>query len=435
MPFEHDVSYDSGVSIKVIGVGGGGNNAVNRMISENIKGVEFIAVNTDRQALKNSNTPNQVVIGEKITKGFGAGANPEIGARAAEESLDDIKNALSGADMVFITSGMGGGTGTGAAPIVARAARELDILTVGIVTKPFAFEGRRRMAFAEEGIANLSDYVDALVVIPNERLKQVSETRITLANAFDIADDTLRHGVQSISELINVSGFINLDFADVTSVMKDAGYAHMGVGAATGKDKAELAAKAAISSPLLETSIGGATGILISITASPDIGLEDVDLACNKISSEAHPDANVIFGVAFDEDLEDEMRITIIATGFEKKEEDEKTVASPVVTEPVKRPASAEKDDESPEVPSFEAPAAPAPAPAARPQYAPQAPTYDVPGYNAPAAPAYAPVEGAPARAEGGIMAGETVGDEEFDEMIKMLRNGSRRRDDFRGRR
>ena len=435
MPFEHDVSYDSGVSIKVIGVGGGGNNAVNRMISENIKGVEFIAVNTDRQALKNSNTPNQVVIGEKITKGFGAGANPEIGARAAEESLDDIKNALSGADMVFITSGMGGGTGTGAAPIVARAARELDILTVGIVTKPFAFEGRRRMAFAEEGIANLSDYVDALVVIPNERLKQVSETRITLANAFDIADDTLRHGVQSISELINVSGFINLDFADVTSVMKDAGYAHMGVGAATGKDKAELAAKAAISSPLLETSIGGATGILISITASPDIGLEDVDLACNKISSEAHPDANVIFGVAFDEDLEDEMRITIIATGFEKKEEDEKTVATPVVTEPVKRPASAEKDDESPEVPTFEAPAAPAPAPAAKPQYTPQAPTYDVPGYNAPVAPAYAPVEGSPARAEGGIMSGETVGDEEFDEMIKMLRNGSRRRDDFRGRR
>ena len=427
MPFEHDVSYDSGVSIKVIGVGGGGNNAVNRMISENIKGVEFIAVNTDRQALRNSNTPNQVVIGEKITKGFGAGANPEIGARAAEESLEEIKNALNGADMVFITSGMGGGTGTGAAPIVARAARELDILTVGIVTKPFAFEGKRRMAFAEEGIANLSDYVDALVVIPNERLKQVSETRITLANAFDIADDTLRHGVQSISELINVSGFINLDFADVTSVMKDAGYAHMGVGAASGKDKAELAAKAAISSPLLETSIGGATGILISITASPDIGLEDVDLACNKISSEAHPDANVIFGVAFDEDLEDEMRITIIATGFEKKDEDN-VVTAPVITEPVKRPASAEKEDESPEVPTVEAPAAPAPAPAARPQYVPQTPTYDVPGYNAPAAPTYTP-------AEGGIMSGETVGDEEFDEMIKMLRNGSRRRDDFRGRR
>ncbi len=436
MPFEHDVSYDSGVSIKVIGVGGGGNNAVNRMISENIKGVEFIAVNTDRQALRNSSTPNQVVIGEKITKGFGAGANPEIGARAAEESLDDIKNALSGADMVFITSGMGGGTGTGAAPIVARAARELDILTVGIVTKPFAFEGRRRMTFAEEGIANLSDYVDALVVIPNERLKQVSETRITLANAFEIADDTLRHGVQSISELINVPGYINLDFADVTSVMKDAGYAHMGVGSATGKDKAELAAKAAISSPLLETSIGGATGILISITASPDIGLEDVDLACNKISSEAHPDANVIFGVAFDEDLEDEMRITIIATGFEKKEDDKNTLAAPVVTEPVKHPASAEKSDESPEVPTFEAPAAPAPAPAQRPQYAPQAPAYDVPGYyDAPAAHTYAPATGAPVRAEGGIMAGETVGDEEFDEMIKMLRNGSRRRDDFRGRR
>ncbi len=447
MPFEHDVSYDSGVSIKVIGVGGGGNNAVNRMISANIKGVEFIAVNTDRQALKNSSTPNQVVIGEKITKGFGAGANPEIGARAAEESLDDIKNALSGADMVFITSGMGGGTGTGAAPIVARAAREMDILTVGIVTKPFAFEGRRRMNFAEEGIANLSDYVDALVVIPNERLKQVSETRITLANAFEIADDTLRKGVQSISELINVPGYINLDFADVTSVMKDAGYAHMGIGSATGKDKAEQAAKAAISSPLLETSIGGATGILISISASPDIGLEDVDLACNMISNEAHPDANVIFGVAFDEDLEDEMRITIIATGFKKKEGDEKrAVAAPVVTDSVKHPAPAEKnEDESPEVPSFEAPA---PAPA-QPQYVPQAPAYDVPMgngyYDAPAVPAapagstYAPAGNPPynppVRAEGGIMAGETVGDEEFDEMIKMLRNGSRRRDDFRGRR
>ncbi len=428
MPFEHDVSFDSGVCIKVIGVGGGGNNAVNRMISANIKGAEFIAVNTDRQALKNSSTPNQVVIGEKITKGFGAGANPEIGARAAEESLEDIKKALDGADMVFITSGMGGGTGTGAAPIVARAAREMDILTVGIVTKPFAFEGKRRMNYAEEGIANLTDFVDALVVIPNERLKQVSETRITLANAFEIADDTLRRGVQSISELINVHGFINLDFADVTSVMKDAGYAHMGVGSATGKDKAEQAAKTAISSPLLETSINGATGIIISITASPDVGLEDVDLACNMISAEAHPDANVIFGVAFDEELEDEMKITIIATGFKKKDgEDQKTVA-PVKTDSVKHPASAEKADESPEVPEMKAPKAEpavAPAPAQQPQYAPKAPTYEAPASNG----GYTPT-----RTEG-IMAGESVGDDEFDEMIRMLRNGSRRRDDFRGRR
>ena len=222
MTFEHDESFDSGVCIKVIGVGGGGNNAVNRMISANIRGVEFIAINTDRQVLKNSSAPNQIVIGEKVTKGHGAGANPEIGARAAEENLDDIKNALSGADMVFITTGMGGGTGTGAAPIVARAAREMDILTVGIVTKPFAFEGKKRMEAAEMGIANLSEFVDALVVIPNERLKQVSETRITLFNAFEIADDVLRRGVQSISELINVPGFINLDFADVTSIMSNA---------------------------------------------------------------------------------------------------------------------------------------------------------------------------------------------------------------------
>ena len=224
--------------------------------------------------------------------------------------------------MVFVTCGMGGGTGTGAAPIVAKVAKEMDILTVGIVTKPFAFEGKKRMDQAEEGIAELSQYVDSLVVIPNERLKQVSETRITLTNAFEIADDVLRRGVQSISELINVPEYINLDFADVTSVMSNAGYAHMGVGSATGKDKAELAAKAAISSPLLETSIKGARGILISISGSPDIGLEDVDLACNMVYNEAHPDANVIWGCALDPELEDEMRITIIATGFEKKPED-----------------------------------------------------------------------------------------------------------------
>lgn len=323
MIFEHDDSMSSGVNIKVIGVGGGGNNAVNRMINTNIRGVEFIAINTDRQALKRSDASVQLVIGEKVTKGFGAGANPVIGTRSAEESVDDIKNLLAGADMCFITAGMGGGTGTGAAPVVARIAREMDILTVAIVTKPFAFEGTRRMNQAEDGIAALSSYVDALVVIPNERLKQTSDTRITLANAFEAADDVLRRGVQSISELINVSAFINLDFADVTSVMKNAGYAHMGVGNATGKDKAELAAKAAISSPLLETSIKGASGVLISITASPDVGLEDVDVASTMIAAEANPDANVIWGVAFDPELEDEMRITIIATGFEKKFEDE----------------------------------------------------------------------------------------------------------------
>jgi len=323
MIFEHDDTFESGVNIKVIGVGGGGNNAVNRMISANIRGVEFVAVNTDRQALRKSDAPNQIVIGEKITKGFGAGANPQIGARAAEESLAEIKQILTGADMVFVTAGMGGGTGTGAAPVVARLAREMDILTVGIVTKPFLFEGKRRMDQAIAGIAELSQYVDSLVVIPNERLKQVSDTRIALSNAFEIADDVLRRGVQSISELINVPGFINLDFADVTSVMNNAGYAHMGVGSATGKDKAELAAKAAISSPLLETSIKGASGVLISISASPDVGLEDVDLASTMIANEASPDANVIWGVAFDNELDDEMKITIIATGFEKKPQED----------------------------------------------------------------------------------------------------------------
>ena len=336
MIFEHDDSMGSGVSIKVIGVGGGGNNAVNRMINTKIKGVEFVAINTDRQALRRNDAGVQLVIGEKVTKGFGAGANPDIGARSAEESLEEIKGILAGADMCFITAGMGGGTGTGAAPVVARLAKEMGILTVGIVTKPFAFEGARRMNQAEDGIAALSSHVDALVVIPNERLKQVSDTRITLANAFEAADDVLRRGVQSISELIDVSAFINLDFADVTAIMKDAGYAHMGVGSAKGKDKAELAAKAAISSPLLETSIQGATGVIINFTASPDVGLQDVDTAASMISAEANPNANVIWGVAFDPELEDEMRITIVATGFEKKfqEQAHKIVTKKV--EPIK---------------------------------------------------------------------------------------------------
>lgn len=331
MTFEHDDSRECNVCIKVVGVGGGGNNAVNRMISKNMQGVDFVTVNTDRQALVRSNAPNQLVIGEKITKGFGAGAKPEIGARAAEESIEEIKSILSGADMVFITAGMGGGTGTGAAPVVARIAHEMDILTVAIVTKPFLFEGPRRMEQAVAGIAELSQYVDSLVVIPNERLKQVSDTRITLFNAFEAVDDVLRRGVQSISDLINVPGFINLDFADVTSVMAHSGLAHMGVGSATGKDKAEVAAKMAISSPLLETSIKGATGVVISIYASPDVGLEDVDLASTMIANECNPEANIIWGVAFDPELEDEMRITIVATGFEKKPEDASRVAPVVV--------------------------------------------------------------------------------------------------------
>ena len=337
MTFEHDDTYESGVNIKVIGVGGGGNNAVNRMIATNIKGVEFVSINTDRQALRHSDASTQLVIGEKLTNGFGAGANPQIGARAAEESIEEIKEILDGTDMVFITAGMGGGTGTGAAPVVARVAHEMDILTIGIVTKPFGFEGNRRMSQALAGIAELSQYVDSLVVIPNERLKQVTDTRITLQNAFEVADGVLARGTQSISDLINVSGFINLDFADVSSVMKNAGHAHMGVGSATGKDKAELAAKAAISSPLLESSISGAHGILISITVSPDVGLEDVDVASSLIAAEAAPDANVIWGVNFDNELEDEMRITIIATGFANAKEEPKKAETPKA-DPIARP-------------------------------------------------------------------------------------------------
>ncbi|MBQ9745853.1 MAG: cell division protein FtsZ, partial [Clostridia bacterium] len=317
MSFEFDSNFDSGVNIKVIGVGGGGGNAVNRMIESNIQGVEFISVNCDKQILLQSSAPTKISIGDKLTKGHGAGGNPTVGEQAAEESREDIANVIRGADMVFITTGMGGGTGTGAAPVVAKIAKDMDILTIGIVTKPFAFEGAKRMRLAEAGIVQLRDYVDSLVVIPNERLKQISENRITLANAFQYADDVLRHGVQSISELINTPGIVNLDFADVCSVMRNAGYAHMGVGSGTGRDKAEVAAKEAISSPLLETSISGATGILINITASPDISLDEVETASAMISQEAHPDATIIWGAAFDNSLEDTIKVTVIATGFE----------------------------------------------------------------------------------------------------------------------
>jgi len=392
MTFERDIECESGVVIRVVGVGGGGNNAVNRMIAANIRGVEFVSVNTDRQALRKSEAPVQMVLGEKITKGFGAGANPDVGARAAEESIDDIKKMLAGADMVFVTAGMGGGTGTGAAPIVARLAHEMGILTIGIVTKPFSFEGKRRMEQAEDGIKELRQYVDSLVVIPNEKLKQVSDTRITLGNAFEIADDVLRRGVQSISELINVPGFINLDFADVTSVMKNAGYAHMGVGGATGPDKAELAARAAISSPLLETSIHGARGILISITASHDVGLEEVDLASSMISREAHPDANVIWGLAFDETLDDEMRVTIIATGFENKE--------PVAAEPEAVEEIAPVAEESEPAP-VEVPAAPVSAPA------PEAPATPAPKYDE--------------------SEDFSISEDDFDNIMSIFRNRSRR--------
>ncbi|MEE1503229.1 MAG: cell division protein FtsZ, partial [Acutalibacteraceae bacterium] len=307
MNFEIANDFEDVTQIKVIGVGGGGGNAINRMVSSGVQGVEFIAINTDKQVLTFSKATHKIQIGEKVTGGRGAGARPEMGLKAAEESRDAIVDALNGANMVFITAGMGGGTGTGAAPAIAEIAKSNGILTVGIVTKPFAFEGKRRMQQAEAGIAELAQHVDSLIVIPNERLKLVSDQKITFANAFDVADDVLRQGVKSISELIKVPGLINLDFADVTAVMKDAGHAHMGVGRATGKEKAEIAANAAVSSPLLETTIQGAKGVIISITSSADITLDDVDVAASIIADAADSDANIIFGVAFDEKLDDEM--------------------------------------------------------------------------------------------------------------------------------
>ena len=320
MAFGLDMGPDSVVNIKVVGVGGGGNNVVNRMVKTGTKGVDFIAVNTDKQALAVSSATYKIQIGEKLTNGQGAGSDPEVGRKSAEENRTQISKALEDADMVFITAGMGGGTGTGAAPIVADIAKELGVLTVGVVTKPFRFEGMRRMKQAEGGITELRNKVDSLVIIPNERLKLATDQKITMVNAFEIADDVLQQAVQSISDLIKNTGFINLDFADVSAVMKDTGRAHMGVGRAAGKNKAEEAARMAISSPLLETSINGAKGVLINVTGSMDIGLEEVETAANLVQEAAHPEANIIFGAAFDDTLEDELRVTVIATGFDEVE-------------------------------------------------------------------------------------------------------------------
>ncbi len=360
MAFGMDMGPDSVVNIKVIGVGGGGNNVVNRMVHTGTKGVDFIAVNTDKQALTMSAATYKIQIGEKLTQGQGAGSDPEVGRKSAEESRTQIAKALEGANMVFITAGMGGGTGTGAAPIVADIAKEQDILTVGVVTKPFRFEGSRRMKQAEGGIAELRNKVDSLVIIPNERLKLASDTKITMQNAFEIADDVLQQALQSISDLIKNTGFINLDFADVSAVMKDAGRAHMGVGRAAGKDKAEAAAKMAISSPLLETSINGARGVLINVTGSMDIGLEEVETAANLVQEAAHPDANIIFGAAFDDSLEDELRVTVIATGFDEKDEPAAMGAKPFSAAGAK--VEEQQRAASPAA-QYQAPAAPAPEP------------------------------------------------------------------------
>ncbi|MCM1523113.1 MAG: cell division protein FtsZ [Ruminococcus sp.] len=302
--------------IKVVGVGGGGGNAVNRMVDEGIKGVDYITVNTDARALNSSKAPTKVQIGVKLTNGKGAGAKPEIGASSAEENKDEIKAALSGSDMVFIAAGMGGGTGTGAAPIVAEIAQELGILTVAVVTKPFEFEQKAKMRQAEGGIAELKKHVDSLIVIPNERLLQNSEKELTMKESFALADNILKVGVKSIAELITVEGDINLDFADVKTTMKDAGYAHMAIGHGSGKDKAAEAAKQVISSPLLETSISGATRLLVNIVMSEDVLASDINTATRLISEAADPDVNMIFGTSFDETLKDEINITVIASAF-----------------------------------------------------------------------------------------------------------------------
>ena len=317
---ENEKMLDGTATIKVIGVGGAGNNAVNRMVDCGIRGVEFISVNTDRQALQMSKAGTKIQIGEKITRGLGAGANPDIGAQSAEESKSEISEALRGADMVFVTAGMGGGTGTGAAPIVAGIAKEMGILTIGVVTKPFTFEGKKRLSQADRGIESLKSKVDTLVVIPNDKLLQIIDRKTSIVEAFRMADEILRQGVQGISDLIAVPGLVNLDFADVKTIMLNTGMAHMGIGRASGENRAEDAAKQATESPLLETSIEGARGVIINITGGPDLGLHEVNTAAELVQRSVDPEANIIFGTVTDTSMQDEIQITVIATGFEKNE-------------------------------------------------------------------------------------------------------------------
>ena len=353
---ESGLMIDGTATIKVIGVGGGGTNAVNRMVDSGIRGVEFVAVNTDRQALLLSKAASKIQIGEKITRGLGAGANPDIGAQAEEESKSEITEALRGADMVFVTAGMGGGTGTGAAPIVAACAKEMGILTIGVVTKPFTFEGKKRLSQADRGIESLKSKVDTLVVIPNDKLLQVIDRKTSIVEAFKMADDVLRQGVQGISDLIAVPGLVNLDFADVKTIMLNTGMAHMGIGRASGESRAEEAAKQAVQSPMLETSIEGARGVIINITGGTNLGLHEVNTAAELVQRSVDPEANIIFGAVIDETLEEDIVITVIATGFEDEERNklgsmpvnkivdkawEQTIkANPAPAEPAAAPAS-----------------------------------------------------------------------------------------------
>jgi cell division protein FtsZ len=337
--------------IKVVGVGGGGTNAANRMVGAGLSGVEFIAVNTDAQALLESDADLKIQIGSKATRGIGAGADPAVGHGAAQETRDELKEALKGADMIFVTAGEGGGTGTGAAPVLAELGRELEALTVGVVTRPFAFEGRRRAEQAELGIQNLRDRVDTLIVIENDRLLQVVEKRTPVREAFRIADDILRQGVQGITTLITEPGLVNLDFADVRTIMRDAGSALMGIGSASGEGRAAAAATAAVSSPLLETTLDGATGVLLNITGGPDLGLFEVNEAAEVVTSHADPNANVIFGAVIDESMKDEVRVTVIATGFGSRPRRRRAEA--VAGSPAPRPSASSASAEEIDIPSF----------------------------------------------------------------------------------
>ncbi len=343
---DFDVDVQSFAQIKVIGCGGGGNNAVNRMIKEGLKNVEFIGINTDKQALTVSHASQKIQIGDKLTRGLGAGGNPDVGKKSAEESKDEIMSAIKGADMVFITAGMGGGTGTGAAPVVAEIAKSLGILTVGVVTKPFPFEGRKRMLNADQGIKELKEVVDTLVTIPNEKLLTMVDKKTPLLQAFKHADDVLRQGVQGISDLITIPGLVNLDFADVRTIMLNRGLAHMGVGVGTGDNRAQDAAKLAISSPLLETSIVGATGVLLNVTGGADMGLFEINEAAAIVQEAADPDANIIFGAVVNENLKDEIRITVIATGFEDNHRQEAVHSDEIVNHENKQPIEDKKVEE-----------------------------------------------------------------------------------------
>jgi len=355
---------DNFASIKVVGIGGGGGNAVNRMIEEGLGGVEFITINTDAQALLLSKAKTRVRIGDKLTRGLGAGGNPEVGRKAAEESADELYEVLRGADMVFITGGMGGGTGTGGAPVIAQVAKELGSLTIGVVTRPFTFEGSRRIQSAEAGIEALKSQVDTLIVIPNDRLLQIVDKRASLQDAFGMADDVLRQGIQGISELITVPGLINLDFADVRTIMSEGGAALMAVGRASGEERARKAAEEAISSSLLDVTIDGARGILFNVTGGPDMSLFEVNEAAAIIKETAHPDVNLIFGAVIDENMVEDIRITVIATGFEQTRVTQRrpvkasrdrlgsTAAPRPVARPAHEPAPAEEDDLEPAAPA-----------------------------------------------------------------------------------